>query len=321
MTAHRGFLLLLVGFMSLIMLSFHLWDISQEKRAERIVQLQELRKQLLRESCDADKKTSTEGKRSLEDISKQELANLVVDDKHCIIYCYIPKVACTNWKRVMFALNQGEPYPDPKSISGALVHMPNKLTLLNSFPRHEIKAKLKHYIKFLFVRDPFVRLISAYRDKLKKHNEYYYQHFARNILRRYGNQRHPPQTADKAFASGVLPSFYNFIQYLLDPWTEKNQPFEPHWRQMHRLCHPCLIQYDFVGHQETLQQDAEQLLMILNLEDSIKFPPSNGNMTSSASVLDWFSTVPLEARRKLYELYKEDFRLFGYSKPSELLDG
>lgn len=90
---------------------------------------------------------------------------------------------------------------------------------------------------------------------------------------------------------------------------------------MHRLCHPCIIQYDFVGHQETLQQDAEQLLKILNLEDEIKFPPSYENMTSLSSVLDWFRTVPLEDRRKLYDLYERDFTLFGYRKPSELFDG
>lgn len=91
------------------------------------------------------------------------------------------------------------------------------------------------------MRDPFVRLISAYRDKFQGYNEFYYDNFARDILRQYGNQPNPPQSVDEAFASGVHPSFYNFIQYLLDPETEQ-RPFEPHWRPMHRLCHPCLIE-------------------------------------------------------------------------------
>lgn len=82
----------------------------------------------------------------------------------------------------------------------------------------------------------------------------------------------------------------------------------------------CCPRYDFVGHQETLQEDAELLLQILKLDDVIKFPPSYENMTSPRSVLDWFRTVPLEDRRKLYELYEGDFRLFGYRKPGELLD-
>ncbi|XP_051284462.1 carbohydrate sulfotransferase 12 [Dicentrarchus labrax] len=321
MTTCRGLLLLLgfVGSMFLIILTSHQWDMSKEKRAEKIHHLHELRKQLLREMCDGDKEAFSEGKRTVEDMSDKELENLIVDDKHGIIYCYIPKVACTNWKRVMFVLNQSEPYHDPMSIPGDLVHMHSKYTLLNSFPRIEMKAKLKHYTKFLFVRDPFVRLISAYRDKFQRHNEYYYKNYARYILRQYGNQPDPPQTVDEAFASGVRPSFYNFIQYLLDPLTEKREPLEPHWRQMHRLCHPCHIQYDFVGHQETLQDDAEQLLKTLHLKDVINFPPSYENMTSPDSVLNWFRTVPLEDRRKLYKLYEGDFRLFGYRKPMELL--
>ncbi|XP_044198512.1 carbohydrate sulfotransferase 12-like [Thunnus albacares] len=323
MATHRGFLLQLgfLGFTFLIMLSFYQWNISQEKQAERMHQLQELRKQLLREMCDGDKEAFSEGKHSLDDLTDEELKNFIVDDNHGIIYCYIPKVACTNWKRVMFVLNQSEPYLDPMSISPDLVHMPDKLSLISSFPRTEMKVKLKHYTKFMFVRDPFVRLISAYRDKFQRHNEYYYQNFARDILRLYGNQPDTPETVEEAFTSNIRPSFYNFIQYLLDPQTEIEEPFEPHWRQMHRLCHPCLIQYDFVGHQETLQEDAEQLLKILKLEDDIKFPPSYENMTSPFSVLDWFGTVPLEERRKLYKLYEEDFRLFGYRKPHKLLDG
>ncbi|XP_028419486.1 carbohydrate sulfotransferase 12-like [Perca flavescens] len=269
----RGFLLL-IGFLgSMFLMMMFRWDGLPEMRAERIHQQQELRKKLLRETCDGDRDAFTEGKHSLDDLSDKELENLIVDDKHCIIYCYIPK------------------------------------------------AKLKHYTKFMFVRDPFTRLISAYRDKFQRHNEYYYLNFARDILRLYANLTNPPQTVDKAFASGVHPSFYNFIQYLLDLRTEEKQPFEPHWRQMYRQCQPCLIQYDFVGHQETLQQDAEQLLKMLKLENDIKFPPSYENMTSPTSVSEWFSTVPLEDRRKLYQLYEKDFRLFGYRRPGELLDG
>lgn len=172
----------------------------------------------------------------------------------------------------MLALNQSEPYPDPMSIPGDLVHLPQKFMLLSYFSRPEMmvssnhvlendlsqkgvhvtddwcvliclsQARLKHYTKFLFVRDPFVRLISAYRNKFRNYNKYYYQNFGREILRLYGNQPDPPLTVDEAFASGVHPSFYNFIQYILDPRTEMKGPLEPHWRQMHRLCHPCLIE-------------------------------------------------------------------------------
>uniref|UniRef100_A0AAQ4P692 Carbohydrate sulfotransferase n=1 Tax=Gasterosteus aculeatus aculeatus TaxID=481459 RepID=A0AAQ4P692_GASAC len=338
-------LLLTVGPTILIVLSSYQWDRIREERgttithlvsfvletnirvrlitAERLHRRQELRKQLLRNTCDREE--FAEGKRSLEDMSDKQLENLIVDDKHGIIYCYIPKVACTNWKKVFLVLKQGQPYQDPMSIPSENVHHKINFALLNGFPRPEIKvssydgAKLKHYTKFLYVRDPFVRLISAYRDKFQKENEYFYHLYGRDILRTYANQADPPETAHEAFASGIHVSFYNFIQYLLDPQTVS--PFEPHWRQMDSLCHPCIIQYDFIGHQETLQEDAEQLLKMLMLEDHIRFPPSYENVTSRDSVSDWMGTVPLDERRKLYKLYEEDFRLFGYRKPSELLDG
>uniref|UniRef100_A0A3B3BR23 Carbohydrate sulfotransferase n=1 Tax=Oryzias melastigma TaxID=30732 RepID=A0A3B3BR23_ORYME len=270
--------------------------------AQTIPQQQHERKMLIRKMCNENKKL---GVKITEDgIDK----NLIVDDAHRIIYCFIPKVACTNWKRIMFILRHGKPYPDPITIDQSLVHGHNKFKVLEN---------LKNYTKFLFVRDPFVRLISAYRDKFqyKPMNEYFYQNFGKVMLKRYANQSDPPKTMKEAYALKKLPSFRHFIQYLLDPQTEKKEPFDIHWRQMHRLCHPCLIDYDFIGHQETLQEDAGVLLKMLKLEDDIQFPPSENNMTTSDSVRDWFRPVPSEDRKRLYELYEKDFRMFGYRKP------
>uniref|UniRef100_A0A3P9HL05 Carbohydrate sulfotransferase n=1 Tax=Oryzias latipes TaxID=8090 RepID=A0A3P9HL05_ORYLA len=255
---------------------------------------QRLKKDLLRKQCGGVNQ-------SLVNLNKIDLNNFIVDDKHGIIYCYIPKVACTNWKRTLIALNHDEPYPDPI----------NALKIL--------KYRIDHYTKFLFVRDPFVRLISAYRDKMQKYDQYFYDGYVRVILQRFTNQRNLTVNYNVARKKGLRPSFYNFIQYIVDPRTQ-TYAFEPHWSQMYRLCHPCLIEYDFVGHQESLQEDAQELLKMVKLENDIKFPPSSENMTSPDSVMDWFQSVPLQDRRKLYKIYEEDFQLFGYRRPTELLD-
>ncbi|XP_070849912.1 carbohydrate sulfotransferase 12-like [Chaetodon trifascialis] len=307
----------------LVIMSFYQWDVSQRKQ-EMIKQVQNQRKQLLREACAHDKGAYAKGLHSLDRFTGKELGNLIVDDKHGIIYCYIPKVACTNWKRVMLFLKQNKSYDELLAIPGHSIHASKNLTLLSRLPKAEIKTKLKHYTKFMFVRDPFVRLISAYRDKFLHPNKYY-KIFVQRVLSLYGDKRRSYHAAGKGkrkvVASRTIPSFYNFIQYLLDPQTERNHPYDPHWRQMYRLCYPCAIQYDFIGHQETLQEDAEQLFKILKLQDDVKIPPSYDNVTTSGSVEDWFETVPLEARRKLYKIYERDFRLFGYERPVELLDG
>lgn len=80
-----------------------------------------------------------------------------------------------------------------------------------------------------------------------------------------------------------------------------------------------LQRYDFIGHQETMQEDVEHLLRILKLQNDIKFPSVRVNVTSPNSMLDWFRSVPLEDREKLYQIYEKDFKLFGYERPDTLL--
>ncbi|XP_011485730.1 carbohydrate sulfotransferase 12-like [Oryzias latipes] len=315
MRSNKGLMIIIfmLGCTFFITLTTHGWDFYQQNIALRSTKKQDLRKDLLRKYCAGVNQ-------SLDDLKDTDLKNFIVDDKHGIIYCYIPKVACTNWKRTLIALNYSEPYPDPTSFEHNWVHDSERFQYLNDFPKAEREAKLKHYTKFLFVRDPFVRLISAYRDKMLNYNQYFYEGYVRLILLLYKKQTKMTYNHKVAKKEGLQPSFYEFIQYILDPRTEKKEPFEPHWRQMYRLCHPCLIEYDFVGHQESLQEDAQELLKMLKLEDDIKFPPSYENMTSGNSVMDWYQSVPLEDRRKLYRIYEEDFLLFGYRRPTELLD-
>ncbi|XP_066545409.1 carbohydrate sulfotransferase 12 [Amia ocellicauda] len=304
----------------------HLTPITLER-----TQAQERRKQLLQQICHNSSLDFPGKNRTFDDIPNKELDHLIVDDRHGIIYCYVPKVACSNWKRIMIVLsesllNKGVPYQDPLDISPEDVHNSSHHFTFNKFwkrygkfSKHLMKIKLKKYTKFLFVRDPFVRLISAYRNKFEQANEDFYKDFSVVMLKRYTNHSDPPASVVEAFAAGIRPSFSNFIQYLLDPQTEKEMPFNEHWKQMHRLCHPCQINYDFVGKLETLDEDAEYLLRLLRVDNIVQFPPGYRNRTDSSWEEDWFGSIPPQWRRELYNLYEADFTMFGYSRPEKLL--
>ncbi|XP_004688408.1 PREDICTED: carbohydrate sulfotransferase 12 [Condylura cristata] len=295
------------------------------------VEQQAERRSVLREFCANASFVFPAKERSFDDIPNYELNHLIVDDRHGVIYCYVPKVACTNWKRVMIVLSeslldQGVPYRDPLDIPREYVHNSSTHLTFNKFwrrygkfSRHLMKIKLKKYTKFLFVRDPFVRLISAFRSKFELENEEFYRKFAVPMLQMYSNHTSLPASVSEAFSAGLKVSFSNFIQYLLDPHTEKLGPFNEHWRQVHRLCHPCQIDYDFVGKLETLDQDAAQLLRLLKVDKNLHFPPSYRNRTASSWEEDWFAKIPLAWRQQLYKLYEADFVLFGYPKPENLL--
>ncbi|CAL8330898.1 unnamed protein product [Lota lota] len=296
---------------------------------------QEERKQRILDVCSGKTSGDFPGRtRAFEQIPNRELDHLIVDDIHQIIYCYVPKVACTNWKRVMVVLSQslvspssGKPYTEPQDVPADMVHNSSiHLTFAKfwrhygSLSRHLMALKLQHYTKFLFVRDPFVRLISAYRNKFERANEDFYRQFGSVMLRRYGNTTgNVPESAADAFAAGVRPTFQQFITYLLDADTEKEAAFNEHWRQVYRLCHPCQVKYDFVGHLETLEADSEQLLKILGVDQWIHFPTGARNRTATSWERDWFAQIPMAMREALYKLYQPDFELFGYPKPDRVL--
>lgn len=53
---------------------------------------QEQRQRLLQEMCANDSLAFPGKNRSFDDIPNKELDHLIVDDRHGIIYCYVPKV-------------------------------------------------------------------------------------------------------------------------------------------------------------------------------------------------------------------------------------
>uniref|UniRef100_A0A3Q2DHB0 Carbohydrate sulfotransferase n=1 Tax=Cyprinodon variegatus TaxID=28743 RepID=A0A3Q2DHB0_CYPVA len=281
---------------------------------KKTTQLQKLRKDYIRRMCDIEKKALSAQKPRIKNIYD----HFIVEERQKIIYCFIPKVqgcACA----FLSIVERAGLFKDVE-VEILYYTVPLPCTFLTAdvlFFFFFLQNRLMNYTKFMFVRDPFVRLISAYRSKFlyNQKNEYFYRKYGRIMMKLYGNQQKPPQTMKEAEALGLLPTFKNFVQYLVDPQTEKKEPFEPHWRQMHRLCHPCLIEYDFIGHQETLKEDAEELLKFFKLENDIKFPSPYKNMTTSNSAMDWFKAVPLEDRRKLYNIFELDFKLFGYKRP------
>ncbi|KAJ8386965.1 hypothetical protein AAFF_G00161420 [Aldrovandia affinis] len=271
--------------------------------------LHQARRDQVAETCRAQG-TSSRKRRVL---TPGDLKHLVVDDEHEMIYCYVPKVACTNWKRVMMVLTGRGRYSDPMEIPSNEAHVPANLKTLNQYSVAEINHRLKSFLKFLFVREPFERLVSAYRNKFTlKYNTSFHRRFGTKIVRRYRKN-----ATQEALLAGADVKFPEFAEYLVDPATARDGPLNEHWETVYSLCHPCHIRYDLVGKYETLEEDANYVLRLAGVGDYLRFPTyAKSTRTTDQMTAEFFQNISAEQQAQLYQLYKPDFLMFNYSTPS-----
>ncbi|XP_013880122.1 carbohydrate sulfotransferase 10 [Austrofundulus limnaeus] len=257
-------------------------------------------------------------------ISKFVLDRIFVCDKHKILFCQTPKVGNTQWKKVLIVLN-GE-FTSVEEIPENLVHdhEKNGLPRLSSFTPQEITHRLSTYFKFFIVRDPFERLISAFKDKFVKNPRFepWYKHdIAPAIIRKY---RRSHRESDLA-ASGL--HFEDFVRYLGDAEGRRRMDRQfgehvIHWVTYAELCAPCEIQYSVVGHHETLERDAPHILRAAGIERLVSYPAIPPGITryNRTKVERFFSGVGRRDVRRLFARYQGDFRMFGYPSPDFLLN-
>lgn len=225
------------------------------------------------------------------------------------------QVACTNWKRVLMVLTSNGRYTDPLSIPANEAHVAGNLRTLSEFSVQEINQRLRSYLKFIFVREPFERLVSAYRNKFtRSYNTAFHKRYGTKIIR-----RHRADPAREALEQGSDVSFQEFVQYLVDPRTQREEPFNEHWERVHTLCHPCLIHYDVVGKYETLEPDAQAVLQLAGVDGTLQFPTSGkSTRTDGNMAARFFKHISPFYQKKLFNLYRMDFLLFNYSTPEYL---
>ncbi|GLV36669.1 uncharacterized protein CBL_02496 [Carabus blaptoides fortunei] len=260
------------------------------------------RQELLTSNCDALGLTTT-----LTSSSVAQLDHILVDHNHKLLYCYVPKVACTNWKRVMMVLTGRYNTTDLVQIPASLVHANGSLPKLSQLNENEVMQCLNNYTRFIVVRHPFERLLSAYRNKLEDHYpsaKYFQARIGRYIVKKYRSK--PSQ---KSLALGDDVSFREFVQYLISEGMNKETVNE-HWQPIYDMCHPCAINYTFIAKYERLVEDAEMLLNMIQAP-YILFPQSRPSSTYKKLRM-YFSQLSLHEMDKLYHLYKVDFKLFGY---------
>ena len=159
---------------------------------------------------------------------------------------------------------------------------------LSSLSQAQVKLVMDSYYKFTFVRNPFVRVLSAYLDKVIKNEA-----GKRDIIANFLN---------KPFGSEI--SFDEFISYLEMGGINQNA----HWARQFDLLPIPLDKFDFIGKTENLSVDLPIVLYHIFKKDC-KIIAVREHATNANDVLN---TLDPETRKRIYNLYKIDFECFKY---------
>jgi len=220
-----------------------------------------------------------------------------------ILYCITPKAASRQLREMLYPFKEqktGEP-------------------LLSKYPPDEQRRKWETYFKFTFVREPFERILSAYRDK------FVYPRFPRPILQLHGRailRTVRPNASQSALDKLDDITFPEFIEYLVTKGRNKSTPvMDWHWDNYVNICGMCAISYDFIGHYETFDQDLADFKEAAGLspQQANKFNArANNKSTTASSMLSYYSEIPVKWIDILGQLFRANFEMFGYSFPGPL---
>ncbi|XP_038071651.1 carbohydrate sulfotransferase 11-like [Patiria miniata] len=283
---------------------------------------QQRRKQRVSSTCNSYRNSSTADlSYTLTSKLLKTMKHFLVLDSHKLIYCYIPKVGCTNWKRIFLVLSGAMDHTNMTTQYETHLSAQKNIRTLAEYSLEEAKQRLANYTKFMFARHPFERLLSGYRDKFLM--DYPSSTiFRKNYGPKISSYGDPRQRRPTLRSDGTLNvSFAQFAQYLADPANKfrGNDPTE-HWNEMYRMCHPCAVTYDILGNFSTLHEDADFFLHLQGLDGKVSYPKSTNPTNSSDEqyLAKYFAKLLPADIEALLARYSVDFELFGYTAPSSV---
>lgn len=278
------------------------WISGIKGKDEKVVFSRPYRIQSLKQGCGRSEKSWD----SLSVAEQRILAkHVIVNDEHRFLFCSVPKVACSNWKRVFMVL-------EGAATDSNTIRKVNHLafTYLADLPPMAIKQRLKEYYKFMFVREPLERLASAYKDKFMLNNTSFHKSYGRKIIKKIRKNA-------GINSKGNDVTLTEFLQYITE---SRFEDMNEHWMPYHVLCRPCAVLYDFVGSFENLEADATHVLKDLNINEQVSFPKQQKYYKAGGNGfvgdIPKYTDVPAKVLENVLHKYATDYKLFSYPKPS-----
>jgi Sulfotransferase family len=221
----------------------------------------------------------------------------IVIPKYKLVFFTVPKVACTTWKQAFRRMmgywdwdHQDEGHHDPRV---------NGLKYLHHFPIGTANEMMTSpdWTRAIFVREPKIRLLSAFMDKALSNS-------GKHVI-----EKCCPETGECLAPAQTLSGFLDLTEWCTDS----------HWQpQAMRVDDKYWPYINFVGHFETVAEDARRLLEHIGAWEEIgrtgwgdysifEKPASQNHVTNSQSKASAWYTPALE--RRVEKMYAGDYNL------------
>jgi hypothetical protein len=257
----------------------------------------------------------------------------VVIEEYKLLFFTVPKNSCTEWKRLFRRMMN---YSD---WSLAYPHNPdsNGLRYLGQYKNSQQTEFMTspNWTRAIFVREPMERLLSAFLDKAHGKERYILHHCCSN--ENMTEQLHLNNTAyqdqceilHRLGEKGPLPTPQDFpFQTFVEAFMVQCK--DPHWLPQSNRLKPTNWQHiNFVGHFDTLEEDARSLLEKIGAwqDYGVTGWGIHGNLsifqknlarhsTSAKSQQDEFYTPQVLDRVLSYLKPDYDHILFNFTRPN-----
>ena len=194
------------------------------------------------------------------------------------MFIYFIQIGCTNLKRLMLYMSGHLPLDTVEwpwveeniYLEPALKHasMMNKTLTMK-----EKMDRWNNYYKFMFVRNPLERLVSAYRNKIEpplsfSSQDKFPEFLKFDILNRYRQEDLLEWRRAHKLKVSPPPQLSVTFQEFIRSVIEESDPMRlnEHFRPAIDICHPCLARFHFYGNFRNLSSDVKQLIQKFGTE-------------------------------------------------------
>jgi hypothetical protein len=242
-----------------------------------------------------------------EAVRRRLTAASYVSSRHRYVYVSTPKVACTSMKTFIHRIERLPPMPPLMRMEtrrSMAIHGRGSFALPSLFSgisAGEAAQALADpsFFRFAFVRNPYARLYSAWRDKV-----------------------HLVEPGYEPVVEAVRAAFPAEVPGDIVPW----EPFarwvcgdpkgtSPHWMHQVALLFPDAISYDMIGRLEHFEHDFARFAEHLRRQGAAD-PDLTAGHLNRRSDGDWRAAYTEALADQVHAHYREDFERFGYERES-----